>query len=132
MRLATVKDLPALVGMAKAFHDATSPEWPWSEQGVSDTFAAVIDTGFVSISSGGFIAGAIHPHPLSPSWVQAHELLWWATDRSGPRHANAFRQWAIDQGANEIKWSCRADNDRVQAFYRKFSQPVEAVYSELV
>ena len=77
-------------------------------------------------------AGFAAPMPLSPDWLVAHELLWWSEDKSGLHLRNAFRNWAKEQGVNEIKWSCRSSNARVMRFYTKTSKPSEAVFSEVL
>lgn len=124
---ATRADLPALLRMGRAFHEAVAPEWPWSDEGFAQTIMAA---PYVRLTSGGFIAGLIAPMPLNPNWIVGHELLWWAEDGSGLRLMRGFREWCIANGANEIKWSCRADNERVKRFYGRFAKPTEAVFSE--
>jgi len=126
VRPATAGDIPRLVAMGREFHEAVQPAWPWSADGFASLIALLT---CVSISGGGFLAGTKGPWPFNPDWIVAHEILWWATDGSGAAHIRAFRQWAAD--ANEIKWSCRADNARVIGFYSKFSTASEAVFSEV-
>jgi len=116
--------------MGRSFHEAASPEWPWSAEGFADTLNEIIVSGFVAMTDGGFIAGVLAPMPFSPDWLIAHEILWWSQDQSGPQLQRAFRAWAKDQQANEIRWSCRSSNERVQRFYSRFATPCEAVYSE--
>lgn len=130
MRDADVDDLPLLIEMGRAFHEAAQPEWPWDADGFRNTMAGLIKSGFVKITDGGFIAGLIAPMPFSPDHIIAHEVLWWASDNSGARLMRAFRQWAKEQGASEIRWSCRSSNQRVTRFYNRFSQPCEVVFSE--
>lgn len=130
MRKATLDDMPRLMEMGRAFHAAVRPEWPWSDDGFADLMRRLMKSGHVTITDGGFMAGVKMAHPVNPHWWVAHELLWWAEDGSGPQHFKAFRKWASD--ADEIRWSCRADNDRVKRFYGKFSRHVEAVYSEVL
>lgn len=130
IRKAEQSDLDALATMGWRFHDSVQPEWPWHEAGFRAFLSQLIDAGHVTISDTGFMAGFKAPHPLNPEWIVAHEILWWSEDRSGRHHFDAFREWASD--AHEIKWSCRADNARVQRFYRSFGQPAEITYSEIV
>lgn len=127
MRQATRNDIPALLKMGRRFHAAAKPEWPWSDDGFA---ALMMQMPFLSITDGGFLAGTKGPFPLNPKWIVAHEVLWWAEDKTGFQHMQAFREWAAD--AHEIKWSCRADNDRVRRFYSKFAKPSEAVFSEVI
>lgn len=130
VRFADPSDLPRLLDMGRAFHEAAKPEHPWSADDFATLVRSLMDSGYVAISDGGFMVGVISAHPLNRSWLIAHELLWWATDNSGAGHLRAFRKWAKANGASEIRWSCRSENDRVRRFYSKFSRPVEAVYSE--
>ena len=132
MRIATSADIPALLKMGRAFHLAAQPEWPWSAEGFADTLDEFIEVGFVAITGGGFIAGMLAPMPLNPEWLVAHEILWFAEDGSGARLQGAFRDWAKDQQADEIKWSCRSSNERVQRFYSRFAKPCETVFSEIL
>lgn len=132
MRIATAGDIPRLREMGRAFHDLAQPEWPWSDAGFDTTIGQCIDNGFVAMTDGGFIAGIIAPMPLSPEWIIAHELLWFANDGKGAKLAQAFRDWALNHRVDEIRWSCRSSNLRVKRFYEKFSTPCEAVYSEVI
>ena len=118
--------------MGRDFHAAAKPSWPWSDEGFEASIAGLIDRAFLSVSEQGFFLGMIAAFPFNPNWVQAHELLWWSQDGTGPKHAKAFRQWAEGLGANEVCWSCRADNDRVAAFYTKIAQPSELHFSEIL
>ena len=119
--------MPRILAMGRKFYAAAKPEWPWSDDGFVNL---VNQLPFVSITDGGFLAGTKAPWPFNPAWIVAHEVLWWAEDGTGPQHMRAFREWAAD--AHEIKWSCRADNDRVARFYSRFANPSEAVFSEVL
>lgn len=130
MRRATTADIPALLEMGRRFHDAAQPEWPWSAEGFADTLDELIAVGFVAITERGFIAGMAAPMPFNPDWLQVHEILWWSEDQQGGALMRALRQWARDMQADEIKWSCRSENERVKRFYGRFSKPCETVYSE--
>lgn len=127
LRQATQADMPHLLEMGKRFHDLARPQWPWSAAGFERLVASL---PFVSITDGGFLAGTKGPFPLSPEWIVAHEILWFAEDGTGMRHAREFRKWAHD--AQEIRWSCRFNNGRVSDFYSRFAMPTEIVYSELL
>ena len=127
---ATPADIDQLAELGAAFHASVKPEWPWSEGCFRDTLSTLLQIGHVTISANGFMAGYSAAHPLTPDWIVAHEALWFAPDGDGPAHFRAFRKWAKDIGANEIKWSCRADNARVSRFYSRFARPTEVAYSE--
>lgn len=130
MEIAGPHHLDRIVFLGRRFHEATKPEWPWNAEDFRQLISALIDEGFVSFTPWGFMAGAMTHHPLNRKWRVAVEYLWWAEDGSGPRHFRSFRKWAISQQADEIRWSCRENNERVKRFYARFSSPVEAHYSE--
>jgi len=131
-RRAKQSDLDRIVYLARRFHDAVQPEWPWCADDLRAFAATMIEQGHVTVSPHGFMIGGMAAHPLNRQWRVAAEYLWWAEDASGPRHFRAFRRWAKEQGAQEIRWSCRDDNARVKRFYAGFAAPVEAHYSELL
>jgi len=118
--------------LARRFHNEAKPEWPWKASDFRDFTASMIDSGFVSFTPWSFMIGGIAAHPLNRDWKVAMEYLWWAEDGTGARHFRLFRKWAISQQAEEIRWSCREDNERVKAFYARFAHPVEAHYSEVL
>lgn len=132
MRPALFSDIPVLVEMGRQFHEQVKPEWPWCSDSFSVMMASLIEDGFVRITGNGFMAGVLTPSPLNHNWLVAHELLWWSTDDSGSRLLRAFRKWAKENAADEIKWSCRYDNERVRRFYGKFATPCETTYSEIL
>ena len=127
-----MSDVHAITEMAAQFHNETSPEWPWDANAFAAMAQNCIDHGLALVSDNGFFLGLIVPYPISPAWVQAHEFLMWSRDGSGASFVRKFRAWAKDQGANEIRWSCRADNERVQRFFSKIATPVEAGFSEVL
>ena len=127
-----MRDLPALREMGRRFHDAARPEWPWSDEGFDTTIRQVMGAGFLALTERGFLAGLIAPQPLNPAWRVAHELLWWSEDRKGLDLIRAFRRWAEAQGASEIKWSCRAGNERVTRVYARIAAPSEIYFSEIL
>lgn len=115
--------------MGKKFHAYYQPAHPWD----ADAFAALVSqVPFLSVTDGGFLAGAIVPTPFNPKWAVAQELMWWAEDGKGLAHLRAFRRWAKSHKANEIMWSCHTKNERVQRVYARFSRPVETYYSEVL
>lgn len=123
---ATLADMPALLEMARAFHDHHKPAWPYSEKGMRAFFKALIEApqGLVLISSG-FLAAVKNPNPLNPEWIIASEILWWG-DADLIRQ---FRKWAQD--ANECRYSCPPDA-RANKLFRRISDPVEIMYSEVL
>lgn len=118
--------------MAERFYRHHAPKWQWNKQATHDLLSGLADTGFLAVTDGGFIAGLINPHPISPEWLIASELLWWAEDNSGLALMRAFRRWAKESGANEIVYSAPADAVRARQVMARFGKPSEIYYSEAV
>lgn len=130
--IATEKDLPAIVDMARKFHDAEQLPYKLDIGSISDTIAGLIQHGFVAVSKRGFIAGIAQPSPLNSKWLLASEFLWWSEDNDGMKLLKEFKDWAVSIGANEIRYSCPAHNDRVQKIFARTGDANEIVYSEIV
>lgn len=128
-RRAKLDDMPTLLLLGREFHDEVEPPWPWCEEAFSTLVSSHIANGFVSVTEGGFLVGMMSPWPLNASWIVAHELLWWAKDGTGAAHFQMFRKWAAL--ADEIKWSCRSDDERMKAFYERLGPQIETYYSEV-
>ena len=131
MRQATSRDLKRIVGMARDYHRAISPLWPLTN--AEGFFSALIeqDSAFLGINDSGFIAGLIAPHPLSPEWLVASEILWWSEGAGGASLLRGFRAWAHERGAKEIRWSCPPDKDRVRRVFEHRAGLDEVIYSEV-
>ena len=129
MKKAARIDIGRIANMAARFHTKAQEPWPWDYKAFCNAIAAMIETGHVTVSPGGFMVGLKQPHPLNPAWIVAHELLWWAEDGTGAAHFKAFREWAAD--AHEIKWSCRAGDERTARFYGRFAAPESIYFSEV-
>lgn len=132
MRRATVADIPDLLPMGRKFHSLVSPKWELSEGGLSAVLSALMTTGYVARTEGGFIAGVIQPNPIAVNWLVASEFLWWAEDGHGIELQDSFRRWAVECGANEIRWSCPPGNKRVRRHYARHAAETEIIYSEIV
>ncbi len=130
MRRATEADLPDLVSMGRAFHEAVQPAWPLSEAGLAGTLRALMQGGYVARTDGGFIAGVLQGNPIAEGWLVAKEFLWWAEDGQGMALRRGFREWARENGAQEVQWSCPAGNERVRRLYARSAVETEAIYSE--
>ena len=118
--------------MAKRFHEAVNPPWPWNEADMARLIEAMTDNPdcFVASTEKGFILAVIQPNPMNTDYLIAKEFLWWSEDNSGAHLMRLFRDWAKHRGASEIQYSCPAGSARVQRFYGRFAQPTETVYSE--
>lgn len=130
MRPATAQDIPALVEMGRLFHANTAPKWALDEDGLASVLSALLSGGYVARTDGGFIAGVLCPNPIGQDWLIAKEFLWWATDGSGMKLRRGFREWAAASGAQEIQWSCPANDERVKRAYGRSAEPTEIIYSE--
>lgn len=128
MWTATKSDIPHIVEMGRRFHAHVSPRWPLDGDKLADVLAELIETQFVAVTSGGFIAGVCSQHPIS-DWTVAKEFLWWAEDGSGAKLRAAFREWAQLKRADEIQWSC-PPGAKAERLYRRTAQQTEIIYSE--
>lgn len=129
IRQAAEADWPRIADMAARFHAEVKPPYLWDR----DAFLSLCKrAGFLSVSDRGFLMGVLAPNLISPKWLQAHELLWWSEDGTGAAHMNAFRQWAKDQGAHEVVWSCQQDNTRVMRLLGRVGRPTDASFSEVL
>lgn len=129
MRAAVPADVARIVEMGRAFHARHNPPWPWD----GDAFGRLMmGVPFLTIGKDSFFAGMIAPNPISPEWIEAHELFWWSRDGTGLQHLRAFRRWARAHDANEIKWSCHSRNERVKRAYARLGRPAETYYSEVI
>jgi len=126
-RPATARDIPRIVCMARDFHEQHKPAWPFDGVAMGRTLEAL---PYLTVSQGGFFAGAFTFLPMSPGWGVASEFLMWAQDGTGVAQARAFRKWARAKGAREIRWSC-PPNARVQSFYSRIGSLDELIYSEV-
>lgn len=118
--------------MGRRFHATVKPKWELDEQGLAETLRAIIVSGYVARTDGGFIAGVIEANPIAKSWAVASEFLWWAEDGKGAVLRRGFREWAKAQGAREIRWSCPANNKRVRRAYARSAEETEIIFSEFV
>lgn len=123
------EQMPRLIEMGRAFHGSVAPRWPFDEAAFTATLEWVAGNGFLAATNRGFIAGVIAPNPLCPEWLIAKEFLWWA-EAGGLRLARMFREWAAEQGAAEIQWSC--PEGRSSNLIGKWATATERVYSEFV
>lgn len=131
--IATHEDLPRIVEMMRAFQRAENLPYAFDQQSAEATISGLIDAdhGAVFATDKGFICGLIFPAPTNGEWLIAAELFWWAGDGKGAALAKAFRNWAIQTGANEVRFSCTETNARVQQHLAKTMTAIERVYTEI-
>jgi len=128
MKRAEESDLSRILDMMERFASARDVEI--RRQDCAQVMLDLIFNQFVAVSAKGFIAGMIQRNPLNTSEIWANEFLWWAEDGSGPKLARAFKRWAKRHGAQKIRWSCPADNERVQRFYSRIGTRDEVIFVE--
>jgi hypothetical protein len=100
-------DIPALVDMGRAFHEAKQDRYEFYVDDCAAFFEGLIGNpgAVVFITKGGFICGAIAPAPTNNQFLSAFELFWWATDKSGLKLRVALEEWAAEMGCAEVIFS---------------------------
>lgn len=111
VRLAGAQDVLRIVDMIEALRVAVGGPIPVDRAWTAKTVSGLIQSqdGFVAVSDGGFIAGAIRQTIISPVPVAA-EMGWFATDGNGLRLLRAFERWATDKGAELVQLSTGPDS----------------------
>lgn len=133
VRRATAADIPALVDMARAFHVECEPRFAFDADHMAQEFERYIaaDAATCLTHGLGFIMGVLAPAMSNPAWVVAYEALWWSEDGNGLRLMRAFEEWARDAGADEVKFSHPAGNERAATILtRTGHRPSEIMYSK--
>ena len=125
--------IDAIMPMARRFHDAGKPNWPWREDDVRATIEGLIasPTGYVAANENGFFLGTMSPNPFARDWMIAAELFWWSEDGNGLKLALGFRKWAKRNGASEIYWSCPV-GAKANRLFSRFGRHTENNYSEIL
>jgi GNAT superfamily N-acetyltransferase len=132
MRRAVADDIPRLVEMGEAFHNAAQMPFEYDPAATAQFLAAVIDTGVVFVSEYGMIGGTLLPAYTNPDWVLAVELFWWASG-GGLALLKEFENWAAEQGANEVRMTSLASLERADALLRrKGYAPAEISYRKVI
>ena len=102
MRTATVADIPLLVSMMQRFHKAKDPRFDFHAPSAAAFIEGIMISGVVFMTDAGFIAGVKAPAATNAAYITAHEIGWWAEDRSGWKLREAFEEWASDCDAIEF------------------------------
>ena len=110
IREATEADIPHLLEMGRAFHEAACTPIPFCEETTRQFIDGLIRSPdcVVIMTDGGAIAGALAPAYCNTNWIMAVELAWWATDRRGLSLLGAFERWADMHGADEVRMTTLA------------------------
>jgi len=112
MRTATVADLPLLVDMGAAFHEAASLPFDYDPESSAAAMTGMIEGGGVFVTERGAIGGVLGTAWSNPAWVYACELFWWAEDGQGRALLRRFEEWARESGAGEVRMTSLYHLDR--------------------
>lgn len=108
IRAAHVRDVPEMVGLARAFHEWARPPWEWSPATVERTCAECVVRddlcAFVADRGGAIVGGLIGALVTSPlhGGLEAHELGAFVRQNSRGCGVSLFRRlraWGRERGA---------------------------------
>lgn len=133
MKQATTADMPLLLEMGEAFHNAAQMPFEYDRDATAISIANMMDTGCVLVTERGAIGGLIGNAWSNPKWTYACELFWWAEDGRGLELLRGFEGWAKQSGASEVRLTSlyhleRAGKILVRAGYR----PLEISYGKAI
>ncbi len=135
MKQATQADLDLVHRLGIEFHAASPHNVDPVDLDAWREFAArLIQTGGVFVGENAMIGGALCPMYFNPAVIYAYELFWFCPGGGGRQLAQAFRDWAKDNGARGIQWTALHDDNlpRVDAIYRRSGAfPTEVAYREV-
>ena len=102
-RIATFEDIPALVELAKEFHEMSFlKQYDFSPSGAKTAFQAMIanPNTVVIMHQDGLIGGSVSNYPFCDVRL-AKEKFWYARKRSGAgiRLLRRYMQWVDESGA---------------------------------
>lgn len=100
------------------FHQQSGTPVPFDEKHTQGFLQGLIRQGVVLMHDKGMIGGMIAPAFCNGSWLQAHELFWWA-ESGGLALLRAFEAWARGEGAAEVRMSSLASLPRADAILRR-------------
>lgn len=135
IRHATLEDLENMLFLAQEFHEMSGMPGDFNTAHALQFGAAAIENEdcAVIVSPGGMLIGSIITPMFDPNWRIAVELIWYAEDKNGLRLLRAFKDWALDMDADEIRLSSiNHIGDAVQRYaLRNGYTPAEQSYSLL-
>lgn len=107
IRRAVETDIPRVIDMIEQLRAEVDGPLTVDRIKTGETLAGLLADreGVVLVSEGGFIAGCIRETIISRARV-AHELGWYAADRSGLRLLRAFEAWSKERRAVLVQMSC--------------------------
>lgn len=106
-RLATLEDIPSLIEMGRAFHEAKQGKYPFQESDCEHFFQSLVQSpvSAVFIAPKGFICGTLAGAPTNQEYQTAFELFWWSEAKSGAPLREHFERWARSKGCAEVVFS---------------------------
>lgn len=116
------------------FHDKAGQPQTFDADSARDFMAGMIEGGqIVLVNRGGFICGFVTPSPVNSKWFLALELFWWSDGGGGVALMDGFTKVAIERGANEIRFSCRASTPKIERYLKRVGYSHdEQVYKKVI
>ena len=136
IRAATLADVPAMVGLGRAFHRWAAPPWEWDAATVERLCAACVayddKTALVATRGDAVVGGLLGGVAASPlhGGLEAHEVAIFVAEDArgrGPALIRRFIEWGRARGAQRTvlqDWSGEAGT----LYERLGFRPVSAVW----
>lgn len=137
VREATEDDIPALLDIARRFHERGRIPVPLCLDSVAATLRHLMDgdLGVVFVSRHGAAGALLHPSWMNAAHLTGQELFWWSEAGGGSALFDALENWAVSKGAASFTMialeACRPG--AVGATYRRRGyQPTEHSYLKVL
>lgn len=134
MRQATPADIPTLVEMGRRFHEGARQPFGYDEDAAALFAQGLVNSpaGCALISETGMILGVLSPAYCRPNWQMAVEMAWWA-ERGGLALLRGFEEWAVKQGASEVRMTSLAALPRADRLLTRLGySPAEISYRKVI
>jgi hypothetical protein len=129
---ADTSDIPRILQMARAFHDAHG-EGAFNAEVTQAFIQNALQSGCVLFSRGSFLIGYIIPDPGKGGALVAHEVFWWSEEGKGAEIREAFENWAKQHGASEVHISHPWGAKRVGGMLEKAGyEPATQVWRKVI
>jgi len=97
--------MPALVEMAREFHETYGRGHPFDAASAAQFIGNALQRGCVLFSDDSFLIGFLMPDPANFGVIVAHEVFWWSAEGKGRDLRETFEAWAKASGASEVQFS---------------------------